>query len=92
MPKYFNQGSQTRKFQCPCGYYVEGSIRESNMKLKLHNKKCEFGKNTFNIPKFNFENAEVNGILSANNSNIRHAIAVSDNGFNVIEQNKAVKL
>ena len=53
MPKSFNQGAETREIICPCGFHISGSVREANMKLKLHLKKCEYGKNNLTIPEYN---------------------------------------
>jgi hypothetical protein len=72
MPKSFNQGAETREIICPCGFHISGSVREANMKLKLHLKKCEYGKNNLTIPEYNKSNARNNGVLKLQKSNIRH--------------------
>ena len=69
MPKYINQGSQTREIGCKCGFAVSGSVREANMKLKLHMKKCNFHGD---VPVFNKNNAYKNGLLEIQNDNIRY--------------------
>ena len=80
MPKFFNQGAQLWKYKCLCGFYVEGSVREANMKIKLHNKKCELKDQHFlSIPTYNKSNAEQNGVLQTKNSMVRNALTVTEN-------------
>ena len=33
-------GGQRRTLFCPCGFVSKGSIREANMRFKMHQKKC----------------------------------------------------
>ena len=75
MPKSYSQGSQTREIICRCGFHISGSVREANMKLKLHEKKCEHcSKNTQTISEYNKSNALINGDLRLRNSNIGFTI------------------
>ena len=85
MPKSYSQGSQTREIICRCGFHISGSVREANMKLKLHAKKCEHcSKNTQTVSEYNKSNARNNRDLRLRNSNIGFYI----NSLNKIENEK----
>ena len=79
MPKMFCQGGQNRKVDCKCGYHASGSVREVNMKLKLHMKICE---HNCIIPEYNKETAKFNGANKCNNSKIRQAFYITKNSTN----------
>ena len=74
MPKIICQGGQNRKVDCKCGYHASGSIREVNMKLKLHMKRCE---HNCVIPEYDKETAKINGAYKCNNSKIRQSYSIT---------------
>ena len=79
MPKMICQGGQTRKVDCKCGFHASGSIREVNMRLKLHMKKCD---HNCIIPEYNKATAKINGELKCMNSKMRHGFSITENVFN----------
>lgn len=36
-------GGQRRTLGCACGFTTKGAPREANMRMKMHQKKCELG-------------------------------------------------
>ena len=63
-------GGQTRTIICPCGKTIKGSVREVNMKFKMHQKVCNDASDK-NLPAFNREAGNYNGV---------HGMSLSRNG------------
>jgi hypothetical protein len=73
-----NTGEQHRTIICNCGFTTKGDLRTANYKIKLHNKICNLKiLNDPKMPKFNSENALINGKnkLKGNNNKIAEIIS-----------------
>ena len=64
-------GGQRRTYICPCGWGTKDSVRASDMKMKMHMKKCNAVHN-LNAPAFNPDMNGLNGIQINRRGNLQH--------------------
>ena len=64
---------------CGCGFVAKGSVREANMKMKLHAKRCELTGNVNDMvnSSFNSQTNGLNGLRTTRNGNLTHQASIA---------------
>ena len=78
MEKGHNLGGQQRTYICQCGWGTKDSVRASDMKVKMHRKKCALVAGIQAPPPFDASTNGVNGLTYTRRGNLQYRPLVAN--------------
>ncbi len=93
--KSMQLGGQRRTVVCGCGYFVQGHPTQINLRLRLHQKVCEYVETDICLPAYNSKQAQRNGWRGCSNGsqhNMTANIFADNEMIGEVEVNTAYEL